>query len=369
MKEFHLKEWLTPVWKGGAIYEESVCFYEDAMGKEQGGHLLYMPKRISKITNHDGTVEYEEKKDYEVTEYGIRRTEGSRIPVLARTEYCESYTGQPWAGWLCMPGKEQFVRILPNVYTWQVLVSYEAEGAWTGCIPERQGEKLVRTYTKLEAGEPLHVVFFGDSITAGWEASGADEPAVDMGSLAPMKVQSDRYPHMPVWAELVTGKLREAYPQAAITKDNLSSGGSTAKWGVEHVNELFDRVNTPDLVFIGFGMNCMWDPAEEFMGYIETIIKELRGRNPKCEFVLYPAMTANREIETYQNDFMLTYEKALQDYAGNHSGVIAAPVHSMFKEMEKRGKTYYEYSGNCVNHPNDFAIRLYGQTIWETLCK
>ena len=190
-----------------------------------------------------------------------------------------------------------------------------------------------------------------------------------MGSLNPMKVQSDRYPHMPVWAELVTRKLREEYPQAEITKDNLSSGGSTAQWGVEHVNELFDRVDVPDLVFIGFGMNCMWDPTEQFMGYIDEIITELKKRNPNCEFVLYPAMTANTEIPTYQNDGLLNYEKALTDYAKAHEGMAAAPVHSMFKEMENRGKTYFNYTGNCVNHPNDFAIRLYGQTICEAISK
>lgn len=369
MAENRLQEWMAPIWKGGLIWEESVCFYEDATGQEKGGNLLYTPKKITKITNHDGTVIYEENKDYRVTERGIARTPGSRIPVLKREEYCKEYTDQPWAGWLCLPGQKEFIMILPHVYTYQVLVTYEAEGDWTGLVPERRGVKLVHTYEKLEAGKPLHIVYFGDSITAGWEASGADEPAVDMGSLNPMKVQSDRYPYMPVWAELVTRKLRETYPQATITKDNLSSGGSTAKWGVEHVNELFDRVETPDLVFLGFGMNCMWDPEEEFIGYIETIMTELKKRNPKCEFVLYPAMTANPEMQAYQNPNMQTYEKALQKCAGEHTGVITAPVYSMFKELEKHGKTYYEYSGNCVNHPNDFAIRLYGQTIWETIGK
>jgi len=369
MAEMKLKEWLAPVWQGGQIWEESVCFYEDASGAVAGGNLLYAPKKIEKITNHDGTVVYEEHKDYEVNGRVLVRTEDSRIPVLTRAEYCWKYEEQPWAGWLCLPGKEWFTMILPQVYTYQVLVTYETEEAWGECVPERQGAKLTRTYEKLESGKPLHIVFFGDSITAGWEASGADEPAVDMGSLNPMKVQSDRYPYMPVWAELLTRKLREVYPQAEITKDNLSSGGSTAKWGVEHVNELFDRVAVPDLVFLGFGMNCMWDPAEEFIGYLDTIMTELRKKNPECEFVLYPAMTANTEIQTYQNDFMETYEKALYAFAEGQDGVAVAPVNSMFRAMEARGKAYFNYTGNCVNHPNDFAIRLYGQTVWEAIQK
>ena len=67
MAEQRLKEWLAPVWQGGQIWEESVCLYEDAAGEVKGGNLLYTPEKITKITNHDGTVEYEEGKDYTVT--------------------------------------------------------------------------------------------------------------------------------------------------------------------------------------------------------------------------------------------------------------------------------------------------------------
>lgn len=369
MAENMLNKWLAPIWKGGEVWEESVCFYEDGDKKEQGGNLLYAPKKITKMTNHDGTVIYEEGKDYTVTARGIVRTADSRIPVLTREEYVKPYNDEPWAGWLCLAGKKEFTMILPFVFKYQTLVTYETEESWTGLVPERMGTRLTKTYEKLESGEPLHIVYFGDSITAGWEASGADEPAVDMGSLNPMKVQSDRYPHMPVWAELVTRKLCETYPQAEITKDNLSAGGSTAKWGVDNVNTLFDRVDVPDLVFVGFGMNCMWDPVETFMGYIKEIVAEIKKRNPACEFVFYPAMTANTEIPTYQNDGLLVYEKAMTEYAKANEGMAVAPVHSMFKEMENRGKKYFNYTGNCVNHPNDFAIRLYGQTIWEAIAK
>ena len=62
MAESRLQEWLAPIWKGGLIWEESVCFYEDAEKAEQGGNLLYTPKKVTKITNYDGTVVYEEGK-------------------------------------------------------------------------------------------------------------------------------------------------------------------------------------------------------------------------------------------------------------------------------------------------------------------
>lgn len=370
--EEKLSKWMAPIWKRESIWEEPVCFFEDAQGAVQGGKLLYAPEKITSIVNYDATVVYEEHRDYEVTEEGICLPVGSRIPVLKREDYISKYEGQSDAEWLCLPEKKEFVNIFPEIHQYQVLVSYEANGetsVWTGSMPEKQGGKLVNTYKKLENGEPLHVVFYGDSITAGWEASGADELAVDMYTLAPTKIEFQRYPHMPVWAELVAEQLRGKYPAAAITKDNLSAGGSTAQWGLEHVNELFDRVATPDLVFIGFGMNCMWDEPEIFINAIKGIRDEICKRNPDCEFVLYPAMVANPEMSVYQHENMQTYEAALEVFAKELPGVITAPVHSMFKELGNRGKEYYEISGNAVNHPNDFSIRLYGQTIWETMNK
>lgn len=365
-----LMNWLAPIWTGGTIWEEPVCFYEDAQGVIKGGKLLYAPDMVTRIINHDATLVYEEHRDYEVTKEGIRLVEGSRIPVLQRENFMEDFTGESDVEWQCLPGKEQYVRIFPEICEFQVLVTYEASSeTWCGPVPEKQGAKLVNTYRKLEKGEPFHIVFYGDSITAGWEASGADELAVDMYSLAPNRIHFDRYPHMPVWAQLVTEQLRRKYPAATITKDNLSAGGSTAQWGLEHVNELFDRVSVPDLVFIGFGMNCMWDKPEVFLDSIRGIRNELRKRNPACEFVLYPAMVANPEMEVYQHDNMRDYEIALEEFGSDLPGVVTAPVNSMFRELVNRGKEYYEISGNAVNHPNDFSIRLYAQTIWETMCR
>ncbi len=375
MKKMRWNEWMAPIWEGGLIWEEPVCFFETASGEIKGGQLLYAPGKLIRVMNHDGTIEYEEHKDYEITDTGIKLAAGSRIPILARDVYSNVYNNEADIAWCCLPGKERYIKIFGDVYKYQVLVTYETGSsdmysAWDNVKPERKGHKLVNTYKKLEAGEPVHLVFYGDSITAGWEASGANEQSVDMTSLEPFMVSSSRYPYMPVWPELVTNQLRKTFPNVTITKDNLAAGGSTAQWGVEHVNELFDRVETPDLVFIGFGMNCMWDDKDVFIGYIDEIITALRKRNPDCEYVIYPAMTANSEIEAYCNQQnMPAYELALEEYASGYGSVIMAPIHSVFQEVENRGKQYYEITGNCVNHPNDFSVRLYAQIIWETMCK
>ncbi len=374
IQSLRIEKWMAPVWNGDRVWEESVCFFEDAEGNIRGGNLLYERFKITSVINYDASVVYEEHIDYEITDKGICRTEHSRIPVLKRQDYVSPYEGIPQIEWLCLPGKEYFVHIKPDIHEYQILVTYEVDAAhdewgWAGIIPAAQGMGLPETYGRLEHNESLHIVYYGDSITAGWEASGADETAIDMYTLEPIRIHFERYPKMPVWARLVTEQLQSMFPNAKVTGDNLSAGGSTAKWGLDHVNELFDRVETPDLVFLGFSMNCMWDPAETFIEYIDGIVSEIRKRNPLCEFVVYPAMVANPEMEAYRHDNLLMYERALTGYAARREGIVCAPVHSMFREVMARGKEYYEISGNAVNHPNDFAIRLYAQVIWETICR
>lgn len=367
MDEKLLQEWMAPIWQGNRVWEEPVCFFEDAGGEIKGGRLLYAPEEMLQLTNHDATIVYELHKDYQLTEHGIRLTEGSRIPILKRENYCSAFQGEKGTEWLCLPGREEMIHILPEVYKYQLLATYTHKEHRGAEVPGNKYTKLPRMKEKLAKQQGVHLVFFGDSITAGWEASGADEMTIDMYSLQPLHVSSKRYPYMPVWAELVTKCLKRQYPGAEITKDNLAAGGSHTQWGIEHMEELFGRVAAPDVVFIGFGMNCMWEPAEVYIQRIQRMMAFVKGRNPDCEFVLYPAMVANPEMAAYQHHNMQEFEEKLLELAQGEAGIAAAPIYSRFRELIHRGKEYYEISGNCVNHPNDFSIRVYAQTIWAAM--
>ena len=37
---------LTRIWKGNFVYQEPICFSEDAEGHIAGGQLLYQPEHI-----------------------------------------------------------------------------------------------------------------------------------------------------------------------------------------------------------------------------------------------------------------------------------------------------------------------------------
>ena len=61
---------------------------------------------------------------------------------------------------------------------------------------------------------------------------------------------------------------------------------------------------------------------------------------------------------------MIGYLEALKALEG--PGVAVADMWSMHGYLLKH-KTYWDMTGNHVNHPNDFLVRIYAQTLLATL--
>ena len=357
---------LMKFWEGGEVLREPVCFARMPDGTLTGGTLLYTPTRIVSVTSHDGSVTYEPGRDYTLTGRTLSLTPDSRIPVLEREIYCKPYDGTPERAWLRLPGGAEYLEIYPWVYRWQILVSYTHADTWQDVTPAADTAALPRTMEKLAQGGEYRLMFYGDSITAGWEASGCDEEVIDVRTAKPFHLKLDRWPHLPAWPELVTGELRRAFPGAEIVKANRGAGGSTTAWGVEHAAELVNDFR-PDLTVVAFGMNGPCDPPEEHRAQIEAILDIIRDANPACEFLMVSAMVPSDELAAYQGNTLGAMEQALYEIAAARPGVTVAPVHRMFEAVRRAGKSYYEITGNCINHPNDFSVRVYAQTILSVL--
>ncbi len=358
---------LNKIWKDNMVYQEPICFSEDINGTQFGGTLLFEPSRIISIVSYDGAISYRENIDYIVVGKRIVRTEKSQIPFLPRSVYCKPYIGASETNWVRLPGGAEYMEVVSDIYRWQVLVTYEHDMCWKGVVPANMAAHLPLFYNLINHGNrSIRAVFFGDSITAGWEASGCNEHASDMVTLDEYHVLIQHPPFQPSWAELVSKSLRIRYPDADFIKINRAAGGSTTSWGVQHVNQLVNPEN-PDIVFLAFGMNSMWDNAEKYQEEIMQIINQIRSKHSQCEFVLISPMVPNTEIAGFQGHYLQEHQNALFRIANSTQGVIVAPVYSVFCEMVSRGKTYYELTGNCINHPNDFSIRIYAQTILSTL--
>ena len=114
-------------------------------------------------------------------------------------------------------------------------------------------------------------------------------------------------------------------------------------------------------------MNSMQDSPEQYNHQISGIINTIRSRNPECGFILVSPMIPNPEIAGFQNNKLRAHEQELFRISNELPNVAVAPVHSLFLDLQRIGKNYLELTGNIINHPNDFSVRIYAQTILSTL--
>ena len=101
------------------------------------------------------------------------------------------------------------------------------------------------------------------------------------------------------------------------------------------------------------------------------IIEEIRATNPDCEFVVLGTMLPNENICWSEGGKSILgnqekYLLKLQTLAQEEAGVALADITTLHKEY-LTVKNYRDMTGNNVNHPNDFLVRLYAQTIVKTI--
>lgn len=206
-----MKERLQKVWEGCTAYEEPVCFAYLENEQLSGGELIYTPTQVLKVEAVDGSVEYEEGEDYIIRGKRILRTENSKIPVLTRDTYLSPFLGEKHTEWLRLEDGTYYAKIFPSIYQYQISVTYQHTDVWEGFIPEDNTSFLPHTMELFKKKKPLNLVFYGDSITAGWEASGCDEYVIDMNSLEEFHNYCHRSPYLPAWPSLVTEVVKEHF--------------------------------------------------------------------------------------------------------------------------------------------------------------
>ena len=104
---------------------------------------------------------------------------------------------------------------------------------------------------------------------------------------------------------------------------------------------------------------------------MQKIVNAIRKSNPDCAFVLLGTMLPKANIcwnvggaSIYGNQEK--YLPKLQTLASEEAGVVLADITTLHKEY-LTVKNYRDMTGNNVNHPNDFLMRLYAQTIAKTI--
>ena len=366
---YNAKSYLSNYWEGNTVYNESVFFEQNSKGEVIDASLMYTPDTVFSVRSADLKTEYVEWQDYIIEGKKIKLTNNSRIKSIS---YDAKYPSVPTSqeeqdkitNLSMMKLAEDESRYIKNDHMreYQVYVTYSHSDTWSGAKPASQLSDLKNTKQKLENGETVNIVYYGDSITSGYNASGNSEKATyNREEIETYYDQTQHLrvaPYMPAWPTLVSSALQAKYPNASINHINRAQAGTISSWGVNNVDLV--TAKSPDLVVIAFGMN---EPGNttSLNTNIKSIMDAVLAVNPKAEFVLASAFIPNLNAKHFVDNKLSVQEEQLYaikgEYAGK-AGVAVANVNSVNKAMLDMGKKCTDLIDDDFNHPNDFAVRI-----------
>ncbi len=226
------------------------------------------------------------------------------------------------------------------------------EQAITASTPGR----IPKTLALLKAGKPVTVVCWGDSVTAGGNASTPDKRYVDVFAAG----------------------LRERFPQAQLTVSNISAGGSrSANWlfpdkfpyrtlrGAASPCQ-FQRIldAKPDLVTIEFVNDAGLTPAQVEETYSD-ILTRLQPLGTEVVLITpHYTMLKMMGFANMAGQDRRPYVLALRQFAGKHS-VGLADASARWEHLWKEGLPYLTLLDNTINHPDDRGHRLFAEELWK----
>lgn len=278
-----------------------------------------------------GTIVYHEGRDYALDRQTatLRRLPGSRLPDF-RTNVLygqEDFDHSKFPGF----GNTAFF----------AFVDYQGRGPAPGGSNHTAFRGLERTRARLVAGGEFRLVAFGDSITAGGDAT------------RPEWIFWRR------WAD----HLQARHPAARIVAVNGATGGDSTVQGLARLQaKVLDQ--QPHLVLIGFGMNDHnrgGVPIPDFEANLRGLIQRIR-EGTAAEIVLFNAFPPNPRWK-FGSHRMEEYAAATARVA-EAERVAFVDVYSRWQSVAARKKPE-DLLGNNINHPNDFGHALYFEAFRE----
>ena len=166
-KTYDLTTSTIPFWKNSIMYNESIMF----VGKTTPAPLLYKLKEIISITSYDGAITYIEGVDYLIKEGKIFLTSNTKIPFFTIEEYYPN--NEDSTTLRCSNPNHPYLKFAEGNFfqSHQVLVTYYHDEHTGSDIQESFYNKYDKFYKKLKSGQAT-LLFYGDSITVGANASG-----------------------------------------------------------------------------------------------------------------------------------------------------------------------------------------------------
>ena len=361
---------IAAFWKNSTMYNESITMMKRSNG-EIYAKTLFVPTKTNAVVDVYLQKEYKEGVDWEWVKgtNKIKWLSGSSIPYFtdndlsgkdSKGNYIPEFPA--WSD----GGRSRFGNALYCVssflYEKQICISYTydtAQVAKQGIkYTQYQGDKLKNTVNKLKNGEKLKVLFYGDSIFSGCDASG----------------MYSREPYMPYMHSLIQQELSRN-TKGKVQVDNLSVGGWTVENGRDALSggvdghNYSDKYKGYDLLILSFGMNNAHTSKEEYIAATKAIVDKIKEGNPNLEVILVSCMNPNPRVgwdvnQKHQGGWLK--EIAAQSKYSSYTAVVD------FYAAHKSILAYKDFSattGNNINHPNDWLIRVYAQNILAAMIK
>lgn len=349
LSEYDVERYTKYYWDNDIVFNESFFVLEEKDGSVAPNEMMYEIDRVVSVKNSYLNREYAYGTDYLVEDGKLVIPEGSNIRSYSySTVYKDSDPTNSY--WDTLDGRYVYAGQYDMYFVGYLNITYTVKNAWEGPVPESKGMYLENISEKLNTpGETVKLLGLGDSIAGGANVSG------DIGDTGVS-------PYADPWAEMTSKAVQERYPDVNVEYDVIAQGGATATYAIERMDDII--AYGPDLIMIEFGTNeCMAGETPEF--YLNTLREAIAAINenlPDCDIILVAPIISNPLI--FPSDWFYAYADAL--YTLERQGVAVADSTSILQYILSN-KDYIDMTGDFLCHPNDFANRVFVQTILKTL--
>lgn len=338
-----------PFWRSEKIFGESLFFIHQPDSPFPTARLLFPVTGSLELASACGKTAYREGTDYQLASdaFTIQLPPGSGIPFTKWDALFPPLPGERSIAHLKdHPDTGLYFSEGHFFHDLQAQASYAHASEWQGYRPASAEENLRRTFQRLRDSDPLTLCVCGDSISAGYNASAHTGAA----------------PWMPPYPDLVAEALQNRHG-SRVTLHNFAVGGKGVAHGLEVVESL--TAKQPDLVIMAYGMNNVSNQsAEDYRNAVQQIMEKIREARPEADFLLVASMLGNPKWFPTPSEPFFTFRDALQSLCG--PGTALANLTQIWADLLQQ-KSYYDLTGNGVNHPNDFGHRIYAQVILDLL--